>query len=525
MISYTSFAFFIIYFGITFILYSLFPQKAKWCVLLAGSWVFYFLSSGAYLFPLIFTTFVVWYIALVIQCLSNKFKKKKKGLDRTSRKSLKKKYNSYKSAVLTVGIVLCVGVLLYCKYSNFFIGTINSMFGTGIEELKVIQPLGISFYTLSAISYLIDVYRGRVDARINPLRISLYLSFMLNIVEGPIARYDNLGYELEKGNAFSSKAVVLGAERVFWGLFKKIVVADRAAEFVNGVFDHSDDYTGVVVAFAILFYTLQLYCEFSGIMDVMCGLGEMMGVKLPENFNRPFFAKTINEFWQRWHITLGSWLRDYIFYPISLSKPFMKATKSAKKKLSPYYANLIPTAVALFFVWFTNGFWHGAGWKYIVYGLYYYTLMMVGLFLEPLSAKVCKLLKINRQSKAFNLFQIIRNFCIVNVGMLIFRADNLKIAVSMFVSIFTHPNLRAMLPGHGNGLNLDLGDYAIIVIGTGIVFLVGLIGELGIDIREKISHLPFAVKFVLFLAAVLVIVVFGAYGDGYGVVDLIYANF
>ena len=156
---------------------------------------------------------------------------------------------------------------------------------------------------------------------------------------------------------------------LLWGLFKKVVIADRAAEFVNNVFDCEGYYTGVVVAFAILFYTLQLYCEFSGIMDVMCGLGETMGIKMPENFERPFFAKTINEFWQRWHISLGSWLRDYIFYPISLSKPFMKATKSARKRFNPYYANLIPTSVALFFVWFSNGFWHGSGWKYIVYGL------------------------------------------------------------------------------------------------------------------------------------------------------------
>lgn len=525
MISYTSFAFFLLYFGITFLLYHLFPKKAKWCVLLAGSWIFYFLSSKGHVIALAVTTLTVWGAALVIQKLSDSFKAKKKGLKKDERKALKKKYNSYKSAVLAVGIVLSVGILLVCKYSNFFIDTANTLFKVQIKHTDIIQPLGISFYTLSAVSYLIDVYRGRVDARKNPLRISLYLSFMLNIVEGPIARYDNLGYELEKQNGFSSRAVVLGAQRIFWGLFKKIVIADRAAEFVNNVFDYPESYTGVVVAFGILFYTLQLYCEFSGIMDVMCGLGEMMGIKLPENFNRPFFAKSINEFWQRWHITLGSWLRDYIFYPISFSKPFMSAAKSAKKRFNPYYANLIPTAVALFFVWFTNGFWHGSGWKYIVYGLYYYALMMLGLFFEPVSAKLCSLLKINRQSKAFGLFQMLRTFCIVNVGMLIFRAPDLKQAASMFVSIITHPNIRAILPGYGNGLGLDLGDYAILLVGTIAVFIVGVIQERGIDIREKLSHLPFIVKLVLYLCAVLVIVVFGAYGDGYGIVDLIYANF
>lgn len=161
-----------------------------------------------------------------------------------------------------------------------------------------------------------------------------------------------------------------------WGLIKKTIIADRAVLLVSAVFDNPQKYSGIQIVAAILFYTLQLYCEFSGIMDVMCGLGEMMGITLPENFNQPFFAKSINEFWTRWHISLGTWLRDYIFYPISLSKPFTSLSKKTRKNFSPYYSTLIPTAAALFFVWFLNGFWHGAGWKYITYGLYYYILMM-----------------------------------------------------------------------------------------------------------------------------------------------------
>lgn len=525
MISYASFAFFILYFGITYILYTFFPPKAKWCVLLFGSYAFYFVSSRGHVIPLIVSTVIVWAAGLLLQKLEDTFREKKKGIPRDERKQLKKKYTAYKGCVLTAGIVLSVGILLVCKYTNFFIGTFNSVFSTAFEKVHIVQPLGISFYTLQAVSYLADIYRGKYEARKNILRVSLYLSFMLTIVEGPVARYDDLGMQLENCKSFDSHSFETGAQRIIWGLFKKIVVADRAAEFVNAVFGNSEKYTGIAVVAAILFYTLQLYFEFSGIMDVVCGFGNMMGLSLPENFERPFFSKSINEFWQRWHITLGAFLRDYIFYSISFSKPFMNGAKAARKKFNPYYANLIPTSVALFFVWFTNGFWHGSGWKYIVYGLYYYFLMMAASFMEPLFAKLCEKLKIDRKSKGYGIFQMLRTFVIVNFGMLIFRADSLRQARAMFVSIFANPNLAILIPGHKGHFGLDLFDYAIIVLGAAAVFAVGLITEKGTDIGKRITKLPFYARFIGYLAAVTAIVVLGAYGEGYGVVDLIYANF
>jgi len=525
MISYTSFAFFVLYFGITYIVYTLAPQKAKWCVLLLGSYVFYFVSARGMIISLILATLIVWGAGMWISKLDETFKSKRKGLEREEKKKLKAQYSKYKSRVLALGVILTLSILIICKYTNFFIDTANTLFKLDMEGLDIAQPLGISFFTLQAISYLADVHSGKYEAQKNPLRVALYLAFMLTIVEGPFARYDQLGTQLQECKKFNIKDFVRGAQRVVWGLFKKVVIADRAFEFVNSVFDNDYKYSGVVVAAAVLFYTLQLYCEFSGVMDVMCGLGEMMGLELPENFERPFFAKSINEFWQRWHITLGSWLRDYIFYPISFSKGFMNASKKARAKFSPYYANLIPTSVALFFVWFTNGFWHGAGWKYIVYGLYYYVLMMVGMFLEPLFKKFCGALHINRTSNAFKLFQMLRTFVIVNIGMLIFRADTLSQAVRMGVSIVANPNIKAIMPGSGNGLGLDLYDYAILLLGTVIVFVAGVVRERDIDIRTKILNMPYIVQFVIYMLSLLVIVIFGAYGEGYGVVDLIYANF
>ena len=525
MISYTSFAFFVLYFGITFLLYTFTPRRAKWCILLGGSYIFYFVSAKGHILPLIIATITVWGIGLWLQKLNEIMKQKRKLAPKEERKAVKAKYTFYKQWVLALGVAITVGILLVCKYSNFFIDTTNSIFGSEIGRVNIIQPLGISFYTLQAVSYLTDIHHSKFEAEKNPFRVALYLSFMLTIVEGPVARYEQLGPQLKNSKMLDMHSLVSGVTRVTWGLIKKIVIADRAVELVNAVFDNHENYAGAAVVAGILFYTLQLYCEFSGVMDVMCGLGEMMGIEMPENFNRPFFARGINEFWQRWHITLGSWLRDYIFYPISLSKPFMSMTKSARNKFNPYYANLIPTSVALFFVWFSNGFWHGSGWKYITYGLYYYLLMMLGLFMEPLFKKLCEALKINRESKFFHVFQMLRTFVIVNFGMLIFRADDLKTAFAMFKSIFTGFDLSIIHIGHKNGFGLDIEDYIVLAIGVVLLFAVSLLGEKGINVREKITKLPYFAKFILFMAMIFVVIVFGAYGEGYGVVDLIYANF
>lgn len=523
--SYTSFTFFILYFGITYLFYSIIPQKFKWCVLLLGSFAFYTVAVKGHILFLVLSSVIIWAVGLALQKLNDDFGVKKKGLAIPERKALKNKYKNRKMAVLMLGVILNIGILFASKYSGFFADSVNALFKTNLEKLNIIQPMGISFYTLQAVSYITDVYRGRFKACKNPLKTTLYLSFMLTVVEGPVARFDQLGTQLIEGKRFDYNTFVRGVWRVFWGIFKKIVVADRAAILVNAVYNHPENHGGTIIIIATLFYTLQLYCEFSGVMDVVCGLGEMMGIKMPENFNRPFFAKSINEFWQRWHISLGSWLRDYIFYPISLSKPFMSLTKAARKRFNPYYANLIPTAVALFFVWFANGFWHGSGIRYIVYGLYYYVLMMLGLFFEPLSAKFCKAVKIDRKSKAFGVFQMLRTFVIVNLGMLIFRADGLRRVIYMLKKMILNQDFSALRLGADNGLGLDLKDYIIIVLGTLVIFIVGVINEKNICIREKILNLKFPVRFVLLLIFIMLIIFIGAYGTNYGVQDLIYANF
>ncbi len=526
MIPYNTFEFFLLYFGVTFVIYTILPKRAKWCALLAGSLFYYLFAANGHIICLLVSAISIWLVGLAIQKYNDEFALKKKEVDRSERKALKEQYKKKKKRVLNIGIIINIGLLLVLKYGNFFVGTFGSIFRLDVPTLHLVQPLGISFYTLQAVSYITDVYRGKHEACKNPFKLTLLLSFMLTIMEGPIARWEHLGHQFEEPKKFNFNDIYLGAQLVLWGLFKKVVIADRVSSLANNIFDDFDPTRpGVIVFLGILCYTLQLYCDFSGIMDVINGLALTLGIEMPENFRRPFFAKSINEFWQRWHITLGQWLRDYIFYPVSLSKPMMKLSKSARKKFDSYYANLIPTAAALFFVWFGNGLWHGSAWKYIVYGLYYYVLMMIGQFCEPISKKVCGKLKINRASKGFGYFQIFRTFIIVNFGMLIFRAESLADVGRAVGCMFSNPGFSALTVGAKNGLGLDKLDYIILIVGTILIFLVGLLREKGIDVGRKILSLPFVVKLVLYLAGALILIVFGAYGEHYGAPDLLYANF
>lgn len=518
--TYTSFEFFILYFGITYLLYWVLPKKAKWTVLLAGSVLFYLFASGGHIIFLILSALIVWAVGVGIQKFNDDYSEKESSLGRREKKALKSKYDRYKKAIFAAGILLNLLFIFVLKYYNFFSKTLNVHFSINIPTLSVIVPVGISFYTLQAISYICDVYSGKYKAEKNPLHLMLYLSFMLTSVKGPIARYDQLGTQLVEGRKITSKNFIFGAQLVIWGLFKKIVIADRSAEFVNNAFDQNKFDSGMLLVVAVLLYMLQFYCDFSGIMDVVRGLGQMMGFDMPTNFKQPFFAKSICEFWQRWHITLGEWIKDYVFYPLAKSKPLKAIAKNTKNKLGAYYSALIPISIALLAAWLVNGFWHGPAWNYVAFGLYFFVLMMIGMLLEPLTTKICKGLKINRNGVVCGFFQKIRTFIIVAFSMLIFRANSITQLKSILITIIEKPDLEFLKKGASNGMGLTPEDYIILIGGFILVLLVSILLEKEVDIREKFSKLPFIFEFVVFLGLLFTVIIFGAYGEGYLTIDL-----
>ncbi|MEG1646846.1 MAG: MBOAT family O-acyltransferase, partial [Clostridia bacterium] len=255
------------------------------------------------------------------------------------KKALKAQYNNKKKFVLIIGILINVGILAVVKYLNFFSGSINSVINLfniakHIPMVKIVLPLGISYYTLQAVGYLIDVYRGKYEAG-GLVKVALFLGYFPQLLEGPIGNYDKLADNLFEGQPFNFKNVLSGSQLILWGVLKKVVIADRLSIVVSAVYGHYADYNGAVIVFAIILFTFQLYAEFSGIIDMVTGVSQIFGINLAKNFDSPFFSKNVSEFWRRWHISLGAWFRDYIFYSVSTAKWFRKMSKVIRKWNKP----------------------------------------------------------------------------------------------------------------------------------------------------------------------------------------------
>lgn len=503
---------------VIFILYYLFPKKIRWIVLLASSYIFYFLSSKNLIIFLLISTISIYIGTLLISKINDK--EINKDLDKEIRKRIKLKRKRLKRLVLLLVILINLGILAVLKYNNFFGGIINSVFNTTIAVKYFILPLGISYYTLQALGYVIDVYNNKYKPSKNIFKVALFLSFFPQMVEGPIGRFNTLANQLYEGHKFDYDRVISALVLIGWGFFKKLVIADRAGLYVNNVFN--GDYSGYIILFAIILYTIQIYTEFSGCMDIVCGLGELFGVKLDKNFRQPFFAKSINDFWRRWHITLGTWLRDYIFYPISLSKTNLKLSKWARSLKLKHLGQFIIIAFPLFFVWFCNGLWHGPSLKYIIYGLYYYVLMMCGVLFSPILKKIIEILRIKTDVFSYKLFQILRTSLIVMIGLTIFRAETLQKAFYYLSSIFSFEKCKGI-----SKMNLGLTslDILVLIFSCIILFIISFMKEKNIDVREELKNENLLFRWFIYFFIIFSIIIFGIYGPGYDASGFIYQLF
>lgn len=523
---------FVLFVAIVCLIYFVFPKKIKWVVLLVANYIFYFICSKWLIVYMLITTLSIYILALIMGKIDVKTKEKcREEADRKIKKEIKNKEKRNKKLLVALAVLINFGILIALKYCNFINQNLNAFFNAIKVTIRmplknIVLPLGISYYTLQAISYVVDVYRGKYLPDKHFGRVALFVSFFPQMVEGPIGRYDELANQLYEPHKFNYKNVKIGIQLMLWGYFKKMVIADRAGMYVNAVFGNYQAYAGLPTFMAAAMYTLQIYAEFSGCIDIVRGVAQIFGITMAENFKRPFFSKSVQEFWRRWHITLGTWFKEYIFYPISFSKLTVKISELAKKVFkTSYITKLIPAIFALFFVWFGNGIWHGASWKYIFYGLYYYIIMVLGMLLEPLGKRILKIVKINKDTFSYKLFQIIRTSIFVVFGMLIFRAGNLHIAWKMFKQIFTITNLEMLFNGRLFAIGITNADFNILVVSVIIIFIVSLLQEKGYKIREEIAkqNLPF--RWLLYYIIIFAIIIFGIYGPGYVASNFIYGQF
>lgn len=522
--------YFMMFLPVVLVVYQLMPQKMRWMVLLAFSYVFFYLFSGKLIIYIIGTTLITYYVGLWISWLKGKYILAASSMDRDSKKKLKKLYILKQRAVLTIGIAVLIGVLAYLKYYGFFADNMNSLFGNlnmsyTFPKKDLLLPIGISFYTLQAISYMVDVYWEKITAQHNFGKLALFLSFFPQIMEGPISKYSDTAGALIRCNSLNEEKLLRGSIRILWGLFKKMVIADRLYVMVAELFDNYENYSGVMIAVAAVSYTIQLYMEFSGCMDIVIGSGRLFGVYMPENFRQPFCSKNASEFWRRWHITLGVWLKTYIFYPVSMSAVVKKWNRFAKKHVGKYITKVVASALALLPVWLCNGLWHGPRWSYIFFGIYYFVIILLEIAFEPIKTKFIKVLHINDKSHLWTAVQILKTWIIIFVGELFFRANELVDGMKMFASMFHNFNISNLWNGALFNVGLGRADLLAVAIGCIIVGIVGFIKEKNIDLHAKITSFRLPVRWCIYIGLILLIVIFGAYGPGYQEVDLIYAGF
>lgn len=528
-----SFAIFVV---IALIIYYAVPVKNRWIVLLLASISFYGIVCFKYMPYIVITTITTYIGAIIIENIQDKskayLKEHKAEWTKEQKTEYKNKITSKKRWVLATVLIFNFGILSVLKYCNFFIDTFVSilkLFNITIKSpnLGWVLPLGISFYTFQAMGYIIDVYRQKVKAQRNLAKFALFVSFFPQIIQGPIGIYDKLANQLFEGHKLEYNNLKFGFQLILWGLIKKIIIADRAVCLINVVCDNIYGYSGTWILTAALFYSIQLYADFSGGIDISRGVAQMFGIEMAINFNRPYFSKTINEYWRRWHITLGAWLKDYLFYPIAMSSAFLKLGRKSKEHLGKHVGKILPASIATFITFIVIGIWHGANWKYVAFGAWNGLVIFLSNMLEPNFKAINAKLKINVEKLYFRLFQMIRTFIIVLIGYYFDIANDFKSAIYMMYKSVTDLNINDYKNDEINLLiGLEMRDYILIAIGVVFIWCVSMYQEKKkCVIREQIAASNTALRWTIMIVGTLAVLLLGMYGPGTNASEFVYMQF
>lgn len=520
---------FILFFTIVFVLYYSFPKKYKWVFLLASSYFFYFYANVKFGVFIMITTVTSYYVALYISKQNKEEQTIGKDIEKAKKKEIKKELKKRKKRALVLLLVLNFGILLFLKYFNFIAFNLNVMLESlsitgNVPSFRLFLPLGISFYTFQTMSYVIDVYWGKIEAEKNIAKLGLFVSFFPQITQGPIGRYKELASQLYEERTFSYHNLRYGTQLMLWGFFKKMVIADRIATVVNFVFEDYAHISGFGTTIGIILYAIQDYTDFSGYIDIARGCAKTMGIDMAENFRRPYFSRNVAEFWRRWHMSLGAWMKDYVFYPFSLTKMMRKFDKFSKKKFGRVIGKTMPIAVGNLLVFFLVGVWHGANWNYIVWGLFYGLIIAISGIIKPVYMWMNEKLRINVNSKQFIVFQIARTFWITCVGCIIFRAANLSQAWQLFLKSFQFYELPQDIIQELVSFGLDKVNYIVLVVALLILFVGDTMQE-NMSVRGWITKRPIWIRWSIYAAAFVIVIVFGIYGPDANPSAFIYTQF
>ena len=500
---------FLIFFCIVFLAYYILPKKVQWIVLLIASIYFYISASVQYIFYVLFAAVITYLGALIISKLDNKYKNdieiNEKNITKEQKKALKKSIQKKKKIVIVLTILGALSLLIIMKYTSFILQNISLLHNLiGLEfnspALKFILPIGISFYTFMSIGYAVDVYRGEYPAEKNFLKYFLYISYFPHVLQGPIDKYKDLSEEFFKPKSFNYEETIEGLSRVVVGLIKKMVIADKILPICTMVIQNPDQYFGKNVLIMIILYAIELYADFSGYMDIAIGCSKMLGIKLTENFDSPYFSKSIAEYWRRWHISLGAWFRDYVYYPLLRSKKADNIRKYFKEGNNKYLANTMPTVFALSILWILIGFWHGSTWAFVLYGIYHGLIIIISNMLSPVYSKFYKKFPKLVKSKIYSLFQIIRTFTLVLIGYFLFSTGDLKISTQLFKNMFDFGAKSVSLRYYTSF------DFKIsILIGCIILIVLDILSIYKIDVYKLLRKIPKPIRWLIYCMGIFLV--------------------
>ncbi|HEX3028452.1 MAG TPA: MBOAT family O-acyltransferase [Clostridia bacterium] len=467
---------FLIFFPTVAALYFLIPHKFRWFLLLVSSCIFYMAFMPVYILILAVTILIDYFAGILIE--------------RTE--------GGKKRTFLIISILSTCIVLLVFKYFNFFNSNLANVahffhWNYPIGSLNIILPIGLSFHTFQSLSYVIEVYRGNQKAERNFGIYALYVMFFPQLVAGPIERPQNLLHQFYEKHYFDYKRVTDGLKLMAWGMFKKIVIADNVAVIVNTVYNNVHSYYGFSLILATVLFAFQIYCDFSGYSDIAIGSAQVMGFKLMTNFKRPYFSKSVPEFWRRWHISLSTWFKDYVYISMGGNR-----------------VSFLRKNFNLFFVFLVSGLWHGANWTYILWGAIHGTLLVISNITSNVRKRLTKSIGLDKLPALHKIIKVTITFSLVCFAWIFFRANSINDAFYIVKNIFSsgHPFSFSQIQAYFTAMKLDIYNTTVIAASIAILETVHLIQRKH-SIRELISNRPGWIRWGLYFGVILSILMFG----------------
>ncbi len=519
---------FLLFSAVCLMLYYIVGKKGQLWVLALANLAFFCFAGAEYL-PFILVTIAATYtVGRVIGSIYEKSNRQiAECQEQTEKKQIRQGAKVKAKKALLLALIVTVGLLAVCKYTGFAVANINSLLSLvsipQIPLFRMILPIGISFYTFMAISYVLDVYWKRYAAEKNFLLYAVYVSYFPHVVQGPIDRFNEFKAQIENGVRLSYKNITYGAQLAIWGFFKKLVIADRLGIFVDTVLGDWEKYNGIFLILAFVVYSIQIYADFSGCIDIVSGISEMFGIKLRKNFHHPYFSKTMGEFWRRWHISLQEWFKDYIYYPVSVSRFVKNGKKRLKEKGKKRAEELFASCFPVLVVWLITGIWHGADWKFVAWGLFHASLLIGSQVLAPVFAKLTVLLKIRTDNFSWHLWQMLRTFVLCCIGRIFFRADSLAQALQIIGRIASSTNVIALL-NKSVPWGLDEHNIIFAAISIAVLWIVDMLQERR-SLRDTLAKQNILFRWIILFAALFGIIIFGVYGPEYDASTFIYEQF